>query len=849
MPTLAFRPRFEPLEDRSVPAVGAPDPTFGVGGQTVLSIPDTFSSEARSVAIQADGRIVTAGINFFESGSGNVTIVTRTHPDGSPDTSFASGGVLQYGFGHFANAVAALPDGRILTAGAWVVGGTLDFAVSRLNPDGSFDPTFGPTGAVSTNFAPGSRDEILAIAALPDGRIVAAGTTSAPATGTDIAIARYNPDGSLDPTFGGDGTVTIDGEAAPAVAVRSDGQVLVAERNGVIQLAPDGSPDPTFGTGGRVVTDFRVRDLRLLPDGRLVVLGGSFAFDLARYNPDGSLDPTFGAGGRVHTVHPGMYLNTLNPRAVAIDSAGRVVVAGYMSVPEDGGSTAVLARYNPDGSLDTGFGTLGLVSSDLPSPNGELATELALQADGQIVVAGMAFTPGFQFRPMLARYDVTGAVPYDGPPLPAPGGPYTVAEGGGVQLDGSGTIDLEQPAGTLTYRWDLDGDNVFGETGAAAAYGDEVGIAPVFSAYSVNGPATVSIRLRVTDAAGQTRTKSGVVQVTNLPPSDLTVNAPGSAAVGQPRRFSVTATDPGPVDQGGFFDYQFDWDGDGTWDETVRMRSAGGVMHTFQTPGTYTVRVRVSDLTDYGPTRTHVITVARASVQPDEAYPGLTALVVGGADGTADTVRIAPGKGADAGLLVVQINGQRVGAFAPPTGRIVVYGQGGDDDLTVSNGIGNPAWLFGGDGNDALSGGRGNDVLSGGDGDDVLHGNDGADVLFGGDGADTLNGGKADDLLVADRVFFDLLTFTPLDQDLAALRVVTDEWTRTDRTAAQRAAALRAGIDDGSGRVVRLDRSTTRSDGYADVLRGGDNGAVNWFIYDPFDDTADPDTDDLTDLL
>src|SRR5205823_6644833 len=88
------------------------------------------------------------------------------------------------------------------------------------------------------------------------------------------------------------------------------------------------------------------------------------------------------------------------------------------------------------------------------------------------------------------------------PPLANAGGPYTVPEGGSVQLDASGTTDPAQDPATLTYAWDLDGDGVFGETGAGALRGDEVGIAPRFSAASLDGPASMSVALRVTNSVG-----------------------------------------------------------------------------------------------------------------------------------------------------------------------------------------------------------------------------------------------------------------------------------------------------------------------------------------------------------
>src|SRR5262249_43210544 len=150
--------------------------------------------------------------------------------------------------------------------------------------------------------------------------------------------------------------------------------------------------------------------------------------------------------------------------------------------------------------------------------------------------------------------------------------------------------------------------------------------------------------------------------------------------------------------------------------------------------GTYTVQVTATDK-DGGTSAaaTHTITITAVALQADPCDPTKTALVVGGTGGN-DTILFNPGS--NAGTVQALVNGVSQGTFSP-TGRILAYGQAGDDDIRVAGGITLPAWLYGGAGNDRLMGGAGPDVLLGGAGDDDLLGGLGRDLLIGGVGADT----------------------------------------------------------------------------------------------------------------
>jgi Ca2+-binding RTX toxin-like protein len=203
------------------------------------------------------------------------------------------------------------------------------------------------------------------------------------------------------------------------------------------------------------------------------------------------------------------------------------------------------------------------------------------------------------------------------------------------------------------------------------------------------------------------------------------------------------------------------------------------------------------------------ITVKAVELQTNPFDSTKMDLVVGGTAGN-DTIYFSPV--GNQGLIQVTINGVSQGTFAP-TGRVVAYGQAGNDDIQVAGSINLPAWLYGGDGNDRLNGGSGPNVLLGGAGDDQLFGGSGRDLLIGGIGADRITGNSNDDLLIAGTTAF--------DRNEAALAAVQAEWTSA-RSYAARIANL-----SGTG-------SGPRSNGNYFLKAVGPNATV-------FDD-ADKDT-------
>ena len=202
------------------------------------------------------------------------------------------------------------------------------------------------------------------------------------------------PIGTLDPTFGSGGIVTTDvGDYCTTVAIQSDGKIVVAGTGiyvGDFALArfnTDGSLDTGFGADGKVTTDFGSHDtprsVAVQEDGKIILAGSSAGdFAIARYNHNGSLDPGFGAAGKVTTD----FGASETGNSVAVQDDNKIVAAGYSSLGSELGSNFVLARYNSDGSLDTGFGSGGKVTTSFGGR--AYGSSVAVQDDGKIVVAG-----------------------------------------------------------------------------------------------------------------------------------------------------------------------------------------------------------------------------------------------------------------------------------------------------------------------------------------------------------------------------------------------------------------------------------------------------------------------------
>ncbi len=368
---------------------------------------------AYAIAIQpADGKIVLAGRAGANFG------VVRYNPNGGRDTTFSGDGRVAVnirGVDH-ARAVVVQPNGKIVAAGYAddTEGYSTDFALVRLNSDGGLDTSFSGDGKVRTHIDFGN--EAHALVRQPDGKLVAAGWTGN--ADRDFALVRYNADGTLDDSFDGDGKVvtpistddTFNDDAANAVVIQSDGKLVAAgytqpeggtfdEQFALVRYDTDGTLDDSFDGDGKVVTPFSTeRDeanaLVALPNDKLAAAGSAEfgdVFALARYLPDGTLDSSFGGDGKVTTQVSPIDLTSV-AYGLARQAGGKLVAVGRAANAGDElHQDFGAARYGPRGGLDTTFGGDGkVVTSVAPDPQTDFARAVAVGSDGKIVVGGYA---------------------------------------------------------------------------------------------------------------------------------------------------------------------------------------------------------------------------------------------------------------------------------------------------------------------------------------------------------------------------------------------------------------------------------------------------------------------------
>jgi uncharacterized delta-60 repeat protein len=360
---------------------GQPDTTFGNGGALTTSFGGNFAA-ASAVMVQPDGKIVVAGTVDFNPdnpSSGLDFALARYNANGTLDGGFGKGGKVVFDFfGSFdqANGAVLLPDGKIIVVGSTSydsVNTDIGFALVRFNPDGSNDFGFGSGGKQITDFF-GAGANANAIVLQPDGKFVVAGTASDSATrpvATDIAVARYNPDGSLDLSFGTGGETAIPfagsaSEQGNALALANDGKIIVAGAAfktfatppdfALVRYNADGSLDAGFGNGGTLTTDVAggtdvAQALAIQADGKIVAAGRAFRnnFDLtlARYRNDGVPTPT--PSDTTAPTAPTGLTATFNSITNAIDlswtaATDNVAVTGYR-IYRDGG-LAPIATVN-----------------------------------------------------------------------------------------------------------------------------------------------------------------------------------------------------------------------------------------------------------------------------------------------------------------------------------------------------------------------------------------------------------------------------------------------------------------------------------------------------------------------
>ena len=392
-----------------------------------------------SILVQPDGKILCAGV-FLNINLTPRSYLARFNPDGTLDASFDTGGT--FAFNSTVNSMALQADGKIVAAGIFdTIGGQTRKNIARFNSDGSFDPTFNVV-------LPSSSGAFTSVIAQTDGKILFSGNFSTVGGQTRNGFARVNADGSLDtaynpPCFNGgvlslqaDGKVLIgnncgsalnggvarlttagavdatfnvgtgaNGSAVQIIVPQTNGKIFVGgqfstfngqARNGIVRVNADGTIDTTFVPS----TDFATKAFAIQPDGKIVI-ARSFGFQginsVYRLNTDGSNDASFNANQT--------QVGGINALVIAPD--GSIYEGGQMTI--SGANFSVifkpLLRLNANAMIDTAFDPY------VAAPNLSAGiNNVVAQPDGKILVAGQFSEVNRQARQALVRFNADGSL-------------------------------------------------------------------------------------------------------------------------------------------------------------------------------------------------------------------------------------------------------------------------------------------------------------------------------------------------------------------------------------------------------------------------------------------------------
>ncbi|MCS7204592.1 MAG: delta-60 repeat domain-containing protein [Leptospiraceae bacterium] len=367
---------------------------------------------------------------------------TYTEPRGEIDTSFGTLGKVIIDFDNNndkAYAIAIQPNGKILLAGTAIVFISSDFALVRLNPDGSLDTSFGPSlnGKVTTDVSgAGSTEEGRAMVLQPDGKILVAGLSD-----QDSAVVRYHPDGNIDTQFGTNGIARSNYsmyDEAFSMAIDSAGRIILGGKASYIgrgydfalfRFLPNGNLDTSFNGNGYLIEDFGssdyIRSVKIQqPGDKILVVGDSevnslpnYEFFVLRYNASGIPDTEFDSDGISYVD-----INFVDDAYdIAIQPNNQIIVVGNTTEGVGPGRDVGIIRLNSDGSLDTSFGNGGEVIIDMDETNSNIygdydkdfAMKVALQPNGKIIVVGYTekiFNNRFNEKIFIIRLNPDGSL-------------------------------------------------------------------------------------------------------------------------------------------------------------------------------------------------------------------------------------------------------------------------------------------------------------------------------------------------------------------------------------------------------------------------------------------------------
>jgi uncharacterized delta-60 repeat protein len=382
-------------------------PTFTLADGKVTT--DLMYADAGSVILQPDGKIVVTASSFGDF------VLLRFLADGNLDNAFGVNGKVttDFGGGDSLRSAVLQPDNKIVAVGSSSGG---NYLIARYNTNGSLDTTFDGDGKISSNF--GGTSWAARIALQSDNKLLVVGNAMIGTSyGAQLTLARYESTGVLDSIFANNGKALSDfggGSTSSAggtsVAQLPSGQILVGSMVQseffLTRYSANGSIDSSF-VGDRATISSSNTPGLLQPDGKYVAVWDYSAsydanFVVGRYDTNGHFDKSFGVDGKA-TINFGGSRSVDNSRCIALQSDGKVLVAGYSYDSSLNRYDFAIARLNSDGNLDSGFGAGGKVLTDFGGE--DICSSIAQQSDGKIVVAGTASN-----RLILARYNTDGSL-------------------------------------------------------------------------------------------------------------------------------------------------------------------------------------------------------------------------------------------------------------------------------------------------------------------------------------------------------------------------------------------------------------------------------------------------------
>lgn len=416
--------------------------TTTLDSETATTPTNIDTDQALAMALQSDGKMILVGTAQVGTDGNYDFAVTRLNADGSLDTTFGTNGKKTIAFDlggldannkmtidlDVATCVAIQSDGKIVVGGYAQrdAFGNFDFAVVRLNTDGSLDTTFSSDGkaVVAFDYGGGGDDRATGVAIQADGKIVLVGYCQKPALGdNDIALARLKADGSLDTSFTGDGRKMIGfnnngtgDDRGAAIAIQPDGSIVVvgyAQASGtgnddfaIARVTPNGTMDKSFSGDGKKTIAFnvggtgtdRATSVALQSNGAIVIAGSATAtsgdgdFAVARIKKNGSMDKTFSGDGRKMVPFNLGADQEDQATGVVVQADGNIVLGGFAQVSATGDMDFAAARLTAAGELDPSFSTDGKKSIpfNMGGSDNDIANGIVLQSDGKVVLVGHA---------------------------------------------------------------------------------------------------------------------------------------------------------------------------------------------------------------------------------------------------------------------------------------------------------------------------------------------------------------------------------------------------------------------------------------------------------------------------